>query len=87
MLTVYSEKHRLRDAATELCGGQVVPPFECPVRAEHVVERVRQVGLGEGMRPTDFGLEPVLRVHDGGYANQYHRPDIARRYVGRLHQE
>jgi hypothetical protein len=28
MLTVFSEKHKLRDAKTELYGGQLVPPFE-----------------------------------------------------------
>ncbi len=37
MLTVFSEKHALRDAKTELYGGVLVPPFECPVRAEHIL--------------------------------------------------
>ncbi len=38
MLTVYSEKHVLRDAKTELFGGRLVPPFECPVRAEIILD-------------------------------------------------
>ena len=37
MLTVFSEKHALRDSATELYGGELVPPFECPIRAEYVL--------------------------------------------------
>jgi acetoin utilization deacetylase AcuC-like enzyme len=67
MLTVFSEKHALRDARTELYGGKLVPPFECPVRAEHVLQRVRDVGLGEIIAPREFGLEPVTRIHDPGF--------------------
>ena len=64
MLTVYSEQHRLRDARTELCGGELVAPFECPVRAEHVLSRVKEVSLGEIISPEAFGLEPIYRIHD-----------------------
>ncbi len=69
MLTVYSEKHRLRDARTELHGGTFVRPFECPERAEIVLARVRQEKLGEVIAPKDFGLAPVLRVHDPAFLN------------------
>ena len=64
MLTVYSEKHVLRDAKTELFGGQLVPPFECPVRAEYILERLQSVSLGEVIAPDEFGLDPVARIHD-----------------------
>ena len=67
MLTVYSEKHALRDAATELYGGRLVPPFECPVRAEHVLARVREVGLGEVVAPREFGIDALTRIHDAGF--------------------
>ena len=67
MLTVYSEKHALRDASTELYGGRLVPPFECPVRAEHVLARVRQVGLGDVVAPQEFPLDAVTRVHDADF--------------------
>ncbi len=67
MLSVYTDKHRLRDARTELYGGELVPPFECPARAEHVLARVREVGLGEVVEPTEFGLDPVHAVHDRDY--------------------
>ena len=63
MKSVYTEKHKLRDAKTELYGGRLVPPFECPVRAEYVIERVKAVGLGEVLGPQEFGLEPVHRIH------------------------
>ncbi len=64
MRTVYSERHKLRDAQTELYGGQLVYPFERPSRVELIIDRVRTQRLGEVVAPDDFGLEPVLRVHD-----------------------
>ena len=67
MLTVYSEKHKLRDAKIEIYGGKIVPPFECPRRAEIILERVRSQNLGEVLTPEDYGLEPVLAVHDKEY--------------------
>ena len=47
VITIFSKEHALRNAATELYGGQLVRPHECPERAEIVLERVRSVGLGE----------------------------------------
>ncbi len=40
MLSVYSEKHLLRDAKTELYGGELDPPVECPVTAKIGVNTV-----------------------------------------------
>ena len=64
MLTVFSEKHALRDSRTELYGGELVPPFECPVRAEYVLKRGREVGLGDIVAPSQFDIEQVTRIHD-----------------------
>ncbi len=46
METIFTEKHRLRNARTELCGGQLVEPFERPSRADDIIGRVRDVDLG-----------------------------------------
>jgi acetoin utilization deacetylase AcuC-like enzyme len=67
MITVFSQEHVLRNAQTELYGGRLVPPHECPERAQIVLERVRAVGLGEVAAPSRFGLAPVLRVHDAKF--------------------
>ena len=67
MKTVYTDKHKLRDANTELHFGELVAPFECPVRAEFVLQRVNEVALGEVLEPAAFGLEQILRVHDAGF--------------------
>ena len=67
MITVFSEKHRLRHAKTELYGGALVPPHECPERAQYVLDQVKSTQLGDIIAPQHFGHEPVLRVHDAEY--------------------
>jgi acetoin utilization deacetylase AcuC-like enzyme len=44
-----------------------MPPFERPQRAENILARLREVGLGEISGPEDFGLDPVRRIHDSGF--------------------
>ncbi|WP_281982472.1 histone deacetylase family protein [Thalassorhabdomicrobium marinisediminis] len=67
MKTVYTDKHKLRDAKIEIHEGGLVAPFECPRRAEIILERIMETGLGEVVAPEDFGLDPVLAVHDEGF--------------------
>jgi len=67
MITVFSTDHVLRNPRSELCGGELVRPFESPQRAQMVLERVQAQHLGEIIAPARFGLAPVLRVHDAGY--------------------
>jgi len=59
MITVYSEKHLLRNSRTELYGGELVTPHECAQRAEFVLDRVKATGLGDIIAPAQFGLEPL----------------------------
>lgn len=69
MITIYSEDHRRRDAKTELMGGQLIPPFEKPSRMDFILDRIRGENLGDVIPPSDFGLEPVLAVHDSEYVS------------------
>ncbi len=64
MITVYSSDHRLQEGRFELIGGELVPCYEKPERAEIILARVREVGLGEVVPPRRFGRKPLLRVHD-----------------------
>ena len=64
MKTIYSERHRLQDGKSELIDGKLLPCFEKPERAELIIARVREVGLGEVLAPAEHGLEPLRRVHD-----------------------
>jgi len=56
MQTVYSPDHELRNAKTELYGGELVPPFECPARVEYVLEEIGNQRLGEIVSPDDFSI-------------------------------
>jgi acetoin utilization deacetylase AcuC-like enzyme len=67
MITIYSADHRLRHARTELHGGELVTPFECPERAQYVLDRVLAERLGPVIAPQAFGAAPVARVHDADY--------------------
>ncbi len=67
MQTIYSEKHKLRNVTAELHGGEIVSPFECPARATFVLNAIQSSALGDVLPPNEFGIEPVLAVHDAGY--------------------
>ena len=69
MKTIYSDKHRLRDAKTELYGGELVAPFEKPSRADTVLSAVKKSGIGRVEEPESFSLDPVLRIHDAGFVS------------------
>jgi acetoin utilization deacetylase AcuC-like enzyme len=63
MKTIYSERHRLQDGKAELIDGKLLPCFEKPERAELIIARVREVGLGEVLAPAEHGPGPLRRVH------------------------
>ena len=67
MRVVFSEDHQLRNARTELYGGQLVPPFEAPFRAEWILAAVKEAGFTDVVAPAKHGLETALKVHDAGY--------------------
>ncbi len=67
MKTIYSEKHKLRDAKTELYGGELVMPFERPSRAQYIYDRIKAVGLGPITAPNEYGLDPITRIHDAEF--------------------
>jgi acetoin utilization deacetylase AcuC-like enzyme len=69
MKTVYTEDHRLQDGKAELIDGKLVPCFEMPRRAEIVIARVRETGLGEVLTPESFGRAPIERVHKTAFVD------------------
>ncbi len=69
MKTVYSELHHRRTAKSELDGGILVDPYEKPSRAETILARVKERGLGPVLAPEQFGLEPILSVHSRDYVD------------------
>ena len=67
METIFTEKHNLRNAKTELYGGQLVEPFERPSRAEYIHARLKDVGLGKISAPDAFDISAIKAVHDPAY--------------------
>ena len=65
--TVYSEKHALRNPATELAGGQLVRPYECAERAGIVKAAIERVELGEIIAPREFDRQRLQTLHDADY--------------------
>lgn len=69
MLTFFSADSRLRQARSELHDGSLVAPFECSERLDLVLSAIQQSALGEVREPSDYGMAPVLAVHDPAYVN------------------
>lgn len=67
MKIFYSENHRLRDAKTELYGGQLVPAFEGPFRADYIMDGLQEAQLIDITEPDIFSLETAQKVHDPAY--------------------
>lgn len=67
MKVYYSEEHRKRRSQSELHGGELVAPFECPERIDHILAELEKRDFGAVHPPQPFGLDPVLAVHDAGF--------------------
>jgi len=64
---IYSEDHRKRASKTELYGGELLPPFECPERMDFILEAIEKTSLGTIHSPKDFGRDPITAIHDEGF--------------------
>ena len=63
MIVIYSEEHRQQHGRAELSDGRLVPCFEKPERADIILERLREVGMGPVEAPERFGMAAIERVH------------------------
>ena len=54
MITIYSSKHSLRNAKTELYGGELVRPFERPERMDYIIDEIKNQNLGEIKKPKEI---------------------------------
>jgi len=68
MNVYYPETHTRHAPPFEIFdGGEKVANFEVPQRMERILESLRLDGRFEILPPDDFGLDPLLAVHDEGY--------------------
>lgn len=70
MKIFYSEEHRKHDPPFEIFDGGIrVPYYENPDRMDRIVAALRAMDWAEFCEPADFGLDPILAVHDRDYVN------------------
>jgi acetoin utilization deacetylase AcuC-like enzyme len=64
----YSEEHRNHSPPYEVFdGGKRMPYYENPDRMARILAALRKTDWAEFHEPEDFGLDPVLAVHDRDY--------------------
>ena len=70
MFVVYSAAHRQHDPPFEIAeGGTKQPFFEAPARMDCIRRALDATDWAAYVAPTDFGLDPILAVHDAGYVD------------------
>lgn len=70
MKIFYSEEHRNHYPSFEVFDGGIrVPYFENPDRMDRIVSALQKTDWAEFSAPRDFGLDPILAVHDRDYIN------------------
>src|SRR5215469_472465 len=82
MKSVYSSAHLVHAPKEEFEAGKLSPAVEVPERAERVKARIEARKLGPVIAPKEFGMEPILRVHDAelvGFLGEAH-PEWIKRY-------
>ncbi|MEP6894643.1 MAG: histone deacetylase family protein, partial [Chloroflexota bacterium] len=68
MKIFYSETHRKHEPPFEVFdGGLRVPYLENPDRMDKILSALQGVDWAEFHEPADFGLDPILAVHDKNY--------------------
>lgn len=67
MQIVYSDAHYAHHPQHEFLDGKLIPYQESPHRAEMVLKAAQAAALGEVIPPRDFGLAPILHIHDANY--------------------
>jgi len=70
MKIYYSEEHYKHNPPFEVFeGGKRVPYLESPGRMDTILSALNKTDWAEILKPIDFGLKPVLAVHDEAYIN------------------
>ena len=68
MKVFYSETHRKHEPTFEVFdGGLRTPYLENPDRMDRILNALGNTDWSEVIEPTDFGLDPILAVHDEAY--------------------
>ena len=70
MNVYYSDTHLQHQPPFEIFdGGEKLANFEVAERAERIKAALEQTGWANILQPEDFGIDPILEVHEAGYIN------------------
>jgi acetoin utilization deacetylase AcuC-like enzyme len=69
MQTVYSDCHQNHHPRLEFFEGELKHYHDTPDRAQIILNALRRASLGQVLSPDDFGLQPILAVHDADYVS------------------
>jgi acetoin utilization deacetylase AcuC-like enzyme len=64
---VLNSKFEKHDGQGEFHHGRLVPCFENPSRLNNILGTLKEKGVTDFVEPEDFGLDPILKVHDADY--------------------
>lgn len=67
MLIYFADRHAAHNCAGEIKDGQLKPCFENPTRADAIEHAFAASGFTNILVPDDYGLSPILAVHDKAY--------------------
>lgn len=69
MITFYNAIHARHQGKVEMFRGELVPCFEVPARADHVLAELQRRQLGEVRMPQSFDDSALTAVHSPRYVN------------------
>jgi acetoin utilization deacetylase AcuC-like enzyme len=67
MKIVFDDRQYLHQGAAEFTGGQLRPCYESPQRIEAIMRELGKNGFSRALKPRDFGIDPILKVHDTNF--------------------
>ncbi|MGZ5786822.1 MAG: histone deacetylase family protein [Ramlibacter sp.] len=69
MITFFNDRHALHHGQREMFRGELVPCFEIPARADHVLRELQSRKLGAIESPADIADEAIARIHSPRYVD------------------
>jgi acetoin utilization deacetylase AcuC-like enzyme len=64
---IFDGRQLRHQGAGEFTRGQLLPCFESPLRIKSIISELEKSGFALPVSPRDFGIEPILRVHDKAF--------------------
>jgi acetoin utilization deacetylase AcuC-like enzyme len=64
---IFDGRQLRHQGAGEFTREQLLPCFELPLRIKSIISELQKAGFEHSSNTSDFGIEPILRVHDEAF--------------------